>query len=377
MADGNKTEVATPQRRKKAREQGQIARSRELPGVVAAATVAGVLTLTVPTFVARWSMLYRSLLDVASTGDIDRNGPVLFLPSIEVIRWILPLLLAALIASVATGLLQGGFNLAPGALSLKFERFNPATKLGQMFSPVGLSNLMKSLLPFGLMAWIAVSIMASQWSAMTNASNMGLGAFTSLVGSMIFEMVWKSGLVLFVWAAIDYALTWRKMESDLKMSKQEIREEHKETDGNPQVKGRIRQLRRRARKAQLLKAAATATVVITNPTHFAVALRYESEMDAPVVVAKGLDLLAEKIKQLARDSGIMLVENRPLAQALYKSVEVGESIPAKLYQAVAEILVLVYKAQADVRRSEAERRSRDASGRQTSASPNSNSRGTQ
>jgi flagellar biosynthetic protein FlhB len=113
---------------------------------------------------------------------------------------------------------------------------------------------------------------------------------------------------------------------------------------------------------QSLKAAATATVIVTNPTHYAIALRYEAEMPAPVVVAKGLDVIAEKIKQIARDNGIMLIENRPLAQALYKTVEVGDSIPSKLYQAVAEILVIVFRSQAEVRQREAERRSRNASG---------------
>jgi len=151
----------------------------------------------------------------------------------------------------------------------------------------------------------------------------------------------------------------------MKMTKQEVRQEYKETDGNPVIKGRIRQLQRAMRKKQSLKAAATATVIVTNPTHFAVALRYETDMPAPVVVAKGKNLLAEKIKQLARDNGIMLVENRPLAQALYKSVEVGDSIPSKLYQAVAEILAMVFRAQAEVRRSEADRRSRNASGQKT------------
>jgi flagellar biosynthetic protein FlhB len=160
-------------------------------------------------------------------------------------------------------------------------------------------------------------------------------------------------------------LTLRKMESDMKMTKQEVRQESKETDGNPVIKSRIRQLQRAMRKKQSLKAAATATVIVTNPTHYAVALRYETDMPAPVVVAKGRNLLAEKIKQLARDNGIMLVENKPLAQALYKSVEVGDSIPAKLYQAVAEILALVFRAQAEVRRSEADRRSRNASGQKT------------
>jgi len=148
----------------------------------------------------------------------------------------------------------------------------------------------------------------------------------------------------------------------MKMTKQEIRQESKETDGNPVIKSRIRQLQRSMRKKQSLKAAATATVIVTNPTHYAIALRYEPEMPAPIVVAKGRNLLAEKIKQLARDNGIMLVENKPLAQALYKSVEVGDSIPSRLYQAVAEILALVFRAQAEVRRSESERQSRNASG---------------
>ncbi len=363
MADGNKTEQATERRRKQAREKGQVLRSRELPGLAAGAAVITLMMWVVPTAITRWSVLYRGVVETAATGDIDPNGPILFRSAVEVLHWIVPFLLAALVASLATGLMQGGFNVAPQALVLRFERFNPASRLGQIFSPLGLSSLMKSMLPFAAITWIVVSIMEGHWSAMLGASNLGLRVFASFVGSMLFELTWKAGLVLLAWAGVDYVLNWKKMEGDLKMTKQELREEHKQTDGNPQIKGRIRQMRNRMRKARSLKAAATATVVVTNPTHYAVALRYEAEMDAPVVVAKGLDLLAEKIKQLARDSGILLVENRPLAQALYKTVEVGDSIPAKLYQAVAEILVLVYRAQADVRRKDAERRSRDASGR--------------
>ena len=190
----------------------------------------------------------------------------------------------------------------------------------------------------------------------------------------MFELAWKAALVLMAWSVIDYVLTLRKMESDLKMTKQEIREEYKETDGNPLIKSKIRQIQRAIRKQQSLKAAATASVIVTNPTHYAVALRYESDLPAPVVVAKGRNLLAEAIKQIGRDNGIMLVENRPLAQALYKSVEVGDSIPAALYQAVAEILALVYRAQAEVRRAEAERRSRNASGQKITMASGQTSR---
>lgn len=365
MADGNKTEQPTPKRRNKAREQGQVARSRELPGVFALAAVAGVTTLMAPTAVTHWTMLYRDTLYVAASGNIDSNGPVLFWSAVEVMRWIVPILLAGMTLSIFAGLAQSGITIAPEALAFKPDRFNPASKLGQILSPVGLSNLLKALLPFTAILWVSISAMRTHWGAMLHASSLGLRVFANFVGSMVFEVVWKSGLILLAWSAVDYLLTWRKMENDLKMTKEEVRQEYKETDGNPVIKSRIRQLRRQMRKTQSLKAAATATVIVTNPTHYAIALRYEANMPAPIVVAKGRNLLAEKIKQLARDHGIMLVENRPLAQALYKSVEVGDSIPAKLYQAVAEILVLVLRAQAEVRQGEAERRSRNASGQKT------------
>jgi flagellar biosynthetic protein FlhB len=362
MADSSKTEQATPRRQNKAREQGQVARSRELPGVLALAGVAAVMAMMAPTAVTHWTVLYRNVLDTAVSGNIESNGPVLFWSAIEVMRWIVPILMAGMALSVFAGVAQGGVNFAPAALALKFERFNPSSKLGQIFSPVGLSNLLKSLLPFSAILWIAVNAVRDNFESMVHASSLGLRLFATFVGSMVFTLTWKSGLVLLAWSAVDYVLILKKNQGDMKMTKQEVREEYKETDGNPVIKSRIRQLQRAMRKRHSLKAAATATVVVTNPTHFAIALRYEADMPAPIVVAKGKDRLAEKIKQLARDHGIMVVENKPLAQALYKSVEVGDSIPSKLYQAVAEILALVFRAQAEVRRGEAERRSRNASG---------------
>jgi flagellar biosynthetic protein FlhB len=371
MADSSKTEEATPKKRLKAREQGQIARSRELPGILAFAAVLGVITIITPTAITHWTVLYRNTLYAAASGDMEANGPILFWSVVEVMRWIVPSLLAGLAISVLSGFAQGGVNFAPEALALKFNRLSPASKLRQLFSAMGLSNLLKSLLPFSAMMWIVVVVMRSHWGAMVHASSLGSRMFTNLVGSMVFEMTWKSGLVLVAWSAVDYLLTLKKINSDMKMSKQEVREEYKETDGNPVIKSRIRQLQRAMRRRKSLAAAATATVVVTNPTHYAIALRYETDMPAPIVVAKGRNLLAEKIKQLARENGIMLVENRPLAQALYKSVEVGDAIPAKLYQAVAEILAMVFRAQSEVRRNDAERRSKNASGQNIEVLPTS------
>jgi flagellar biosynthesis protein FlhB len=365
MADSSKTERATPRRRNKAREQGQVSRSRELPNVLALAGVAGTLALMGPASLHRWVDLYRAGLALASTESFDPNGPLLFWSAVEVMRWIIPVLLAGMALSLLAGLAQGGLNIAPGALAFKFERFNPAARLGQIFSPLGLSSMLKSLLPFGAILWLAINSVRDHWATMAHASGLGLLAFAGLVGKMVFALTWKSGIVLLLWSAVDYTLTTMKMNNDLKMTKQEVREEHKETEGNPQVRSRIRRMQRAMRKKLSIHAASTATVVVTNPTHFAVALRYDMEMPAPVVVAKGTNLLAEKIKAIARDCGIMTVENKPLAQALYHSVEVGDSIPTKLYQAVAELLALVFRAEAELRKAAAERASRNASGQKT------------
>lgn len=362
MADSSKTEQATPKRREKAREQGQVVRSRELPSVLAVVGAVATLCMISRGAVTHWTTFYRGVLDSAATGDFQSNGPVFFWSAIEVFRWIVPVLLASLGLSVAAGLAQGGISIAPEALMLKFERFNPASKFGQIFSLTGVSNLMKSLLPFAAIAWVAESCIASHWQVMVHASALGVRGLTAALSEMIYEVGWKASIIMIAWSGIDYLLTWQKMEGDLKMSREEIKEEHKSTDGNPVIKGRIRRLQRRMRKKQALAAAATATVVVTNPTHYAVALRYTPDMTAPIVVSKGMNLLAQQIKALAAENGILVLENKPLAQALYKSVEVGEAIPSALYQAVADILVIVFRAQAEVRRQEQKRRSRNASG---------------
>jgi flagellar biosynthetic protein FlhB len=362
MADQNKTEEATPKKREDARKKGQLARSKELPSLLAIAGALGALCIMSLGAVTHWTIFYRNMLDTAATSDLESNGPILFWSTVEVLRWVVPILSAALICSVSAGLAQGGINIAPEAMALKFERFNPGSKIGQIFSITGLTNLLKSLLPFGAIAWVGEACISSHWGMLIRASSYGVRALASIMGSMAFEIAWKAGLVLLTWAGVDYFLTWKKMQSDLKMSKEEIREESKSSDGNPLIKSRIRRLQRRMRKKQALAAAATATVIVTNPTHYAVALRYTPDMDAPQVVSKGMNLLAQQIKALGAENGILILENKPLAQALYKTVEVGEAIPSALYQAVADILVIVFRAQAEVRQQEAMRRNRNALG---------------
>lgn len=356
MADANKTEQATPHQRKKARERGQVTRSRELSSALSMAAVAGLVFLMGREAVPYWARYFRLALDLGTSNAIEPGGPLLFWTSIEALRWICPILIAALAVSLAAGLAQGGFVFAPEALSFKFERLSPAERLRQLFSLAGLSTILKSLLPFCAIGWVGFASLRSHWNEILAGSYVDTRRVISLIGGIILEICWKSGLILLIWAGVDYMLLKWKSEGDLKMSRQDIRDELKQTEGNPEYKARVRRLQRNTRRRQMLKAAETATVVITNPTHYAVALRYEPAMASPVVVAKGLDNLAAKIKEIAWKRDIPVMENRPLAQALYKSVEVGDPIPSSLYHAVAEILVLIYKAQAEVRNRDAARR---------------------
>ena len=349
MADSSKTEKATPQRRKKAREQGQVARTRELSSALAWAGALALVAWQVPDVTRQWRGLLQNSLDLSIRQSITPGGPILFWIGCGVLRWIVPVVATAWVLSVAGGLAQGGLVFAPEALQIKPERMNPAGKLKQMFSLAGLSGILKSLLPFGIIVWIGISTITKHWETVVHTSELGVRAYASFLVSVMGELVWKSGLVLVGWAAVDYLLVWQKNEGDMKMSRQDLKDEAKQTEGNPAIKGRIRRLQRNLRRRQMLRDTEKASVVITNPTHFAVALRYDMEMEAPVVIAKGRDFLAQEIKEVARWHGIPVLENPPLAQALYRTVELGQPIPGALYAAVAEILAFVFRAQARAR----------------------------
>lgn len=356
MAESNKTEQATPQRRRKAREQGQVARSRELSCALSMAAVAGAVYLMGRSAVPHWSQFFRSALELSRNDTIEPGGALMFSVCVEAMWWVAPILLAALAMSVFGSVAQGGLVFAPASLAFKPDRLSPASRLQQLFSLTSVSSILKSLLPFSAIGWVGYQCLRKHWPEILGSSLLDVHQFTRLMGSILLELSWKSALILLVWAGADYLFVWWKNEGDLKMSRQDVRDEMKQTEGNPESKARQRRIQRQMRRKQTLKAAETATVVITNPTHYAVALRYESDMPAPIVVAKGRDYLAAKIKEVARLRDIPLMENRPLAQALYKGVEVGDPIPAVLYHAVAEILVLIYRAQEEVRSGQGMRR---------------------
>ncbi len=349
MANSSKSEKPTAQKRKKAREKGQVARTREFSNAIAWGGALAVISWQVPNVLQQWRGLLQNTLDLSADGQLGPGSPVLFWTAIGILRWIVPVLVTAWVLSFASGVAQGGLVFATEALLPKPERLNPVGKLKQMFSLAGLSGILKSLLPFGIIVWIGVSTLTSHWDSVIQASGLTLRAFAGFLLGVIWTLCWKSGLVLVAWSAVDYLLMRQKLEGDLKMTKEEVREEGKQTEGNPQVKGRIRRMQRQMRRRQMLKDTEKASVVIVNPTHFAVALKYEMDMAAPIVVAKGRNLLAQEIKEVARWNLIPIMENPPLAQALFRTVEVGNQIPGDLYAAVAEILAFVLRAQARAR----------------------------
>jgi len=346
MASDNRTEQATPRRRQKAREQGQVVRSRELSGALAILTVVVVLGWQPFTWRAQWQRLFSQSLDAALSGDVSNLMMAIRLTAWTLVMWVGPTLALAWALAVGSTMAQGGFLFSANALKFDLNRLNPATNLGRIFSIGGLSQFLKSLVPMGIIAYLAVGILSRDWDQILASTRATPRSVVAWLLSRMFEIAWKSGLVFLGWSVMDYLLQKFHYERSLRMARQEVKDDTKETEGNPQIKGRVRRLQRQMRRRFMIRDVAKAAVVITNPTHYAVALEYRpAEMEAPRVVAKGKNLLAERIKQEARWHTVPIMENPPLAQALYRGVEVGQAIPPALYAAVAEILAFIFKAQ--------------------------------
>ena len=345
MADESKTEQATPRRREKAREKGQVVRSRELPSALVLLTV----TLLVWWQAEVWKLQWREFL--AHNLTLPSDDPKAYLTLLQrtvmlAIRWGAPPLVMSWLIAAGGIAAQGGFVFAPAALAPKPEKLNPASNLGKLLSLNSLRGLLKSLLPVAYLVYLGVTLVTAQWDKILRSCFLTPRAVSGWILELAYGMAWKAGLVFAVWFLFDYLLERMNFERQLRMSRQEIREEAKETEGNPLIRGRVRRLQRQMRKRRILKDVARASVVIVNPTEYAVALEYRpEEMAAPMVVAKGRNLLARRIKREANWHGIPIVENPPLAQALYRTVEIGQAIPAKLYAAVAEILAFIYRLQ--------------------------------
>ncbi len=339
---GSRTEKPTPRRQQKAREQGQVARSRDLSASLAALAGLLVAAWQAAAFARAWRGFLGGTLAGASGG--------LVAASLEPAAWLVLRSTAAIagmawLLALLGSLAQGGFIFAPAALEPKIERLNPANQLKRIVSVTALSHLGKSLLPLSLMVYLAVAMAVRDWPQILGLPRLHGSVLSSFVLERCYELAWKCALVMLAWSGLDYFAEHQRLQGQLRMSRQELQEEYKETEGHPAIKARLRRLQRQVRRRRMMRDAERASVLITNPTHFAVALEYRADMAAPTVVAKGRNLLAQQLRQLAIWHQIPIVENPPLAQALYRAVEVGQAIPPKLYTVVAEVLALVWRAQ--------------------------------
>ena len=360
---GDRTEQATPHRREKARKEGDILHSREL--TAAAGTLAGVLALAAlgSRSIESWRGAFEAFLALGGNANWETAelGPTMVAIRRITLGALSPVAIvmtAVVAAGVTAGIVQtGGVSIHPASAGFKFDRVNPLSNAKNLFSLRAAARLGKSMLPVALLSIFAVQRIARQLQIPPFST-----ARLELLGGDVFGLLEAAAWLLFAWALVDYMLEWRSRESRLKMSRQELRDEMKETEGSPQIRSRIRGLQRQMRRRKVKADVARAAVVLTNPTHYAVALSFDfGTMDAPRVVAKGRNLLAEEIKAEARWAGVPIVENPPLARSLYRSVEAGQAIPVDLYAAVAAILAYLYRqrVEAEMR----ERRAREAAAR--------------
>jgi flagellar biosynthetic protein FlhB len=344
------TEQATPQRRKKAKEKGDSVRSRELLSAIA--MLGGVLALGAMAhgFVSSWNRVYVESLRSASVAEVngergwDEAVRKMLEPAILPVGLVLA---ASFTGALVAGVAQvGGIEIHPSAIEPQFSKLNPATNISHLFGLQAATRVVKSLVPAAAMVvlgWVAIKALMLPMPVM---SLVRLPATFSAAYGLTLDASW----ITLAWSALDYAVEWRSWNERLKMSKQEIREEMKDAMGNPQIKGRVRQIQRAMRKRKVKADMSRASVVITNPTHYAVVLEFSFEtMQAPTVLAKGRDLLAAEIREEARWAGVPMIENPPLARSLYKTVEPGQSIPFELYAAVAGILAYLYRQKVEER----------------------------
>jgi len=349
MADDNKdqekTEQATTKRKQDAREKGQVAKSRELASVA-------VLGTCLLYFYFNASVMAKRLMDMMKTSfrtsgqltiTTDTVQSLLLDLVFQIAVLLGPFLLIVLLAGFIVNILQVGFLFSSEAITPKFSKIDPIQGFQRLFSLRSLTEFIKVILKMAIVGIVAYLTVKDELSMLSPLMDLNVNDILSFIGKVSFKILYTTCWVLVILAVFDYAYQRWEHERSLRMSKQEIKEENRQTEGDPLIKGRIKRLQREIARKRMMAAIPKADVVITNPTHLAIAIRYQPEsMNAPCVVAKGAGFIAEKIKEIARNSGVPVVENKAVAQVLYKMVAVEQTIPINLYKAIAEILAYVY-----------------------------------
>lgn len=345
---GEKTEKATPRKRQEARRRGNVLQSNEITTAILLLSLFVTLKIS-GSYMSREVMSFseRIFSEFAAEGNRFTYEYLmqLFTATLLVLlKSTLPILLVALFAGLTVNFAQVGFLFTTENLKVKLERINPLSGLKRMFSLHSVVELIKALFKIIIVGYAAYSFVRGETETIMGMMGMDTTSFAAYLTNVCINLAIRICIVLLLLAILDYGYQWWTYEKNLRMTKQEVKEEYKQTEGNPQIKARIKQKQRQMSLRRMMQEVPKADVVITNPTHLAVALKYDGgKADAPVVLAKGQDYIALRIKEIARENKVEIVENKPLARSIYESTDIGEAIPPDLYQAVAEILAFVYR----------------------------------
>lgn len=349
---GEKTEPATAKKLKDAREEGKVVKSRELNSAFGLIVLflclkifvsyVGQKLITVFTYaygqMADFVLINEKNLSTQAIASLFKN---------IILQWmliVLPFFAFGVIIALLVSIVQVGWKVSTKPMKPELSKFNPINGFKRMFSKDSVFELVKSIVKIGLIGYMAYASIRDHQNELFILYDLELNQAIALVGGLVIDVGFKISLVYLIVGIADFVYQKHKFNEDMKMTKQEVKDEFKNTEGDPQIKGRQRRKMQEVSQKRMMQDVPKADVVITNPTHFAVALRYDTkESTAPVVVAKGADYIAQKIKEIAKDNQIEIVENKPLARMIYHNVDVGAEIPPELYQAVAEVLAYVYR----------------------------------
>lgn len=346
-----KTEKATPKKRQDQRKKGQVAKSQEV------ATSLIMLTVFIALFfVGGWifnillSIFKRALIDYSSWELSVPNVHTMFVDfTLEAAKAVLPIMTVALVAGVFSNYIQVGFLFTTDPLKMKLERLNPIQGFKRIYSLRAIVEFLKSMFKISFISTVVFTLLFLKKEEIFLLSQKSIGHALSLIGTLTFQIGLTVAIILLFLSVLDYLYQKYDFEKNIRMSKQDVKDEHKKAEGDPLIKAKIRERQRQMAMRRMMQEVPKADVVITNPTHFAVALKYDGEtMDSPRVIAKGMDQVALKIKEIAKQNHIITMENKPLARALYHQVDIGGAVPEELFKAVAEVLAYVYRIKGKV-----------------------------
>jgi len=347
LFQGEKTEQATPKKKREARQKGQVVQSKDINTALILLTVVMYIQWFSSTIIEDIVELIHYCLSFAAHTDTlygVRNISVIMNNVIlTMLKIIIPIISVAMITGIVCSYMQVGVMFTTKTLEVKLDKLNPISGFKRLFSLRSVVELVKAVSKASFMIYLSFSYLKKEQGLLVNLFDMSIEAIGANTWRISFQILIRNIMFMLVLAFFDYIYKRWQDNKDLKMSKQEIKEEYKQTEGDPFIKGKIKEKQRQISMSRMMQEVPKADVVITNPTHYAVAIQYDSEkQQAPIVLAKGQNLIAQNIKKRANEHEVPIVENKPLARALYGNVEIGGSIPPDLFQAVAEVLAYVY-----------------------------------